>query len=78
MPKETKQPGVSKLQMQHRHPLNAIKDTRISGDSVFNGNGRDNYSIVVVWSEIEDSDVQGGFKKLKEATISIRLIETEA
>ena len=73
MPKEPKQ-----LRIQHNHPLDAIKDTRIAGDSVFNGNGRDNYDIEIDWSEIGDKDMPGGFKKLKEAAITIRLIEVEA
>ena len=73
MPKEPKQ-----LRMQHNHPLNAIEKTRIAGDSIFDGNGRDRYDIEINWSEIKDGDVPGGFKKLKEATIIIRLIETEA
>lgn len=69
---------MHKLKMIHKHPLDAIKDTRIAGDSVFNGNGRDDYEIEIEWEEIEDKDVPGGFKKLKGATIYLRLAGTEA
>lgn len=61
------------LRMVKKHPLDALKETRIGGDAVFNGNGLDEYEIEVVWSEIEDGNTTGGFKKLKEATIKIQL-----
>jgi len=64
------------LRTIQKHPLDALQNTRIAGDSVFNGNGRDEYEIAVEWSE-KAEDTQGGFKKLKEATIKIRLVTEE-
>jgi len=66
---------MSELRTIQKHPLDALRDTRIAGDSVFNGNGRDDYEIAVEWSEKTDKNLPGDVKKLKEATITIRLVQ---